>query len=151
MKNCGRSRESIKSSDEWKVIKRCVAKCLFSSEEKSREKDKQTHHYHPLALKVLGSQLGSISGEVSRWVECLGELKADKFNMFKDKVRPIFSVLGRGYGALEQEEQDIFLDLAVLMVTKSRSGRFRWGWLCMIHRKTEVEMNASISPPYSQP
>ena len=43
-------RESIKSSDEWGIIKRCVSKCYFT-------KGRGGCAYHPLALKVVGVQL----------------------------------------------------------------------------------------------
>jgi hypothetical protein len=144
----GISKDSIKG-DELNIVIGCVEECRFGTGGDATSSCKAKSTYHPLALKVLGSQFRSIGLEVCRWKESLGKLKVDKFNMLKDKKHPIFSVLRLGYDALRQQEQYIFLDLSLVCVSKGRglfSGfRFKWEWLCMVHKTSEADMKESVS------
>ena len=73
----GRSRESIKSSDEWGIVKRCVKKCYFVSASRDA--------HHPLALKVIGMYVKGI--KLDEWEE---RLEVDKFKWFKEDVHLVF-------------------------------------------------------------
>jgi hypothetical protein len=90
------------SEDDKQKIQHCVRQCKF------RKGVNMGEHFHPLALKVLGAQLGSLGGDPSIWVENLS--KDDKFNQFREKEHPIFSILRRGYDSLLEEDQLLFMD-----------------------------------------
>jgi hypothetical protein len=144
----GISKESIKDLKEFMIIIKCIRNCCFSSKNGNDQGS-----YLPLALKALGSQLGSIGHNILRWEQVLEKVE---FNMLRDKKHPIFSVLRVGYDALNEKDQHIFLDLALVWICKWRRWfgkvEFLWDWLCRIHKSsshTETDMKASVSPPYS--
>lgn len=103
---------------------------------------------------MLGTQLRSIGNDVFMLEKKLGALrkgKGEKFNMFKDRTHPIFSVLRLGYDALCPEEQHIFLDLALFISLFKGYGRSprHWylDWLArmgVLHGKTKDEVHDSV-------
>ena len=131
-------------------MKRCVEECSFSrGVEVGDGYFEEKNEYHPLALKVLGSELGSLGNEAWRWEKKLEKLKSDKFNLSLEKKHRVFSILRFGYDALCIQEQRIFMDLALIWIPEWRSEEFGlsldWRWLCIIHRRTEDEMRNSVS------
>jgi hypothetical protein len=81
-----------------------------------------------LALKVLGGQLGS---DPKEWVDKLNEL--DPYNPYNEKVHPIFSILGRSFEILKQEDQFMFMDVAIYF-PQLQFNVFEW--LSMVHGKS---------------
>lgn len=90
------------SKDDEQNIQYCIRQCQF------RKGANMKTHFHPLALKVLGAQLGSLGCDPSIWVENI--FKDDKFNQFQVKDHPIFSILRRGYDSLCEKDQLLFMD-----------------------------------------
>lgn len=147
----------INDNDE-KIIKICVRRCQFFTMDlvgglQCCEYD--SGQYFPLALKVFGSHLRSISAvDPSKWMESLKKLDSHKFNPSKERQHPIYHILRHGYDALCAEEKSIFLDLA-LFVPKFG----RWPiekpltrvqeWLSTIHRKSQADLEESVSEPHS--
>jgi hypothetical protein len=112
------------------LLKQCVKRCYFGKGDHSK-----SGHYHPLALKVLGGQLGS---DPKEWVDKLNEL--DPYNPYNEKVHPIFSILGRSFEILKQEDQFMFMDVAIyfpVTVLASLEGSLNvFEWLSMVHGKS---------------
>jgi hypothetical protein len=112
------------------LLKQCVKRCYFGKGDHSK-----SGHYHPLALKVLGGQLGS---DPKKWVDKLNEL--DPYNPYNEKVHPIFSILGRSFEILKQEDQFMFMDVAIYFPKRvwtsiiERCNVFEW--LSMVHGKS---------------
>lgn len=137
------------------ILKEYVAKCCFSKGGSldSKCNTKLEKQYVPLALKVLGSQLQRVisQGQESELsvAKHLEKLKVERLNLLREKNHPIFTILRLGFDTLCLEDQDIFLDLALLWTPEWRSWgsefKYMWDWMCMIHRKTEKEMKDSVS------
>jgi hypothetical protein len=154
----GISRSSIKNN-EWSIITECVKKCQFLDPKKHEFGTNGSCSYLPLALKALGSQLGSNGCNILEWEETLKKVgKPNKFNILREKEEnhPVFRVLRIGYDALCEKDQHIFLDLALVWICKWRCPRdklrLKWDWLCCIHKNslhTEADMKAIVSPSYS--
>ena len=142
------SKNRLPGPADMEIVKRCVEECSFPREVGDGYFEEKTE-YHPLALKVLGSGLGSLGNEVWRWEKRLEKLRSDKFNLSLEKKHRVFSILRLGYDALCTQEQRIFMDLALIWIPEWRSENFRssldWRWLCNIHRRTEHEMRNSVS------
>ncbi|KAG0569869.1 hypothetical protein KC19_6G122200 [Ceratodon purpureus] len=89
--------------DEGVVIQ-CVNRCHFGKGD-----GKGSKHYHPLTLKVLGSQLvGRHPGE---WKAQLEE--EDVFNQRQEQENPVFSILRRSFDTLKFEYRMLFIDVAL--------------------------------------
>jgi hypothetical protein len=115
------------------LSKPCVEQCYFGKGD-----DSINGHYHPLALKVLGGQLGS---DPKEWTNKLNKL--DPFNPYEEeeKVHPIFSILGRSFEILKQEDQFIFMDVAIFFPERPwlRQPKEGWNvfeWLSMVYGKS---------------
>jgi len=125
-------------NNDWEIIKQCVDKCRFEKAD--------AYHYLPLALKVWGSQLGSISSHPSKWVKSLKILNDHKFNPLRVLNHPVFSLLRQGYDMLRQEERHIFLDLALFFSPLGSHYMFSiWDWLSIIHKKSRDIIENSVS------
>lgn len=108
-----------------KDLKQCIQRCYFN-------KGDGRYHYHPLALKVLGGQLGNDS---SLWMDKVKSL--DPFNQYQEegKVHPIFSILGRSFETLKPNVKLLFMDVALYLPQKS-AHKFNMNifeWLSMVH------------------
>ncbi|KAG0557048.1 hypothetical protein KC19_11G098900 [Ceratodon purpureus] len=105
--HAGRVQDAPEVEVGEEIIKRCLKKCYFG---KGRE---GKHHYHPLALEVLGRQLGY---DPEPWKVQLVELDAgDAFNQLREREsqHPIFSILRRSFDMLGDEDQLLFMDAAL--------------------------------------
>jgi hypothetical protein len=123
--------------DMEKLIRQCVQQCRFC-------KGKGwSYHYHPLALKVLGGQLGNNPGQ---W---LGKLNGiDPFNQYQenDDMHPIFSILGSSFKSLNEENQFLFLDAAIfhpILEFWKPIDLFRW--LSIVHGKSIDVIKTRVS------
>ena len=97
-----------------------------------------TYHYHPLALEVLGRQLGHINSEP--WNVQLDEL--DAFNQSRERrdQHPVFSILRRSFDAMADEDQLLFMDVAIFCPRLYFYCNLRQGmggsifkWLSLVH------------------
>ena len=66
-------------------------------------------HYHPLTLKVLGSQL--VGKPPTEWQLQLEG--GDVFNQRREDKNPVFSVLETSFSSLMSEDQMLFMDVAL--------------------------------------
>ncbi|KAG0613627.1 hypothetical protein M758_6G117300 [Ceratodon purpureus] len=98
------------------VVMQCINRCYFGKGD-----GKGSKHYHPLTLKVLGSQLvGRHPGE---WKSQLEE--EDVFNQLQEQENPVFSILRRSFDTLKFEQRMLFMDVALIDI-ESFSGRDYW-------------------------
>lgn len=109
------------------LIQQCVDRCHFS------KGDGTNSHYHPLALRVLGGQLGS---DPCQWLEKLKEI--DVFNQYREKhdKHPIFSILRRSFDVLSDEDKLLFMDVALFAMSHLGAKYDIYKWLSMIHGKS---------------
>ncbi|KAG0608491.1 hypothetical protein M758_8G109700 [Ceratodon purpureus] len=116
------------------LITQCVQRCHFG------KGDGISHHYHPLALKVLGAQLGN---DPEEWLEKLNE--SDTFNQYREKedMHPVFSILRRSFDTLNNEDQALFMDVALFGPMPispwfdSREMRINiFQWFSMVHGRS---------------
>ncbi|KAG0588621.1 hypothetical protein KC19_2G256600 [Ceratodon purpureus] len=131
------------------IIKRCVEVCKFTKTDiGGSECGSSAHHYLPLALKVWGTQLGHVSKDPMSWVESLKTLNEHKFNHFRERVHPLFSLLRQGYDKLDVQEQRIFLDLAIFFPRRSPFGSTDYSiveWLSIIHGCSKGSIGRSLN------
>ena len=86
------------------VIRRCIERCYFG------KGDGKGGHYHPLALKVLGSQM--VGRDAGEWaLELEGE---DVFNQRREQEHSVFSILRRSFDELLDEDKALFMDVALI-------------------------------------
>jgi hypothetical protein len=94
-------------------------------------------------LKVLGGQLGNNPGQ---W---LGKLKGiDPFNQYQenDDMHPIFSVLGRSFKSLNEEDQFLFLDATIFNPNQKFWNPINlFFWLSMVHGKSIDVVKTGVS------
>ena len=95
-----------KEEVDKEVVMRCISRCrLFKGYINNS-------HYHPLALKVLGSQLAAQDPE--EWESQLNE--ADVFSPRQKRENPGFSILRRSFDRLMDEDRLLFMDVALFNV-----------------------------------
>jgi hypothetical protein len=119
-----------------KLLKKCVQLCHLC------KADGESKHYHPLALKVLGQQLGS---NTKLWEVQLG--KMDTIKHLANAEDAIFSIFKNSFESLKQKQKDVFMDLALIINTSSY---FEWvwtklEWLCMVHEESIEDMEEMVS------
>jgi hypothetical protein len=123
--------------DMRELIRQCIQQCHFGKGKGS------SYHYHPLALKVLGGQLGNNPGQ---W---LGKLNGiDPFNQYQenDDMHPIFSILGRSFKSLNEEDQFLFLDVAIFNPNRKLWNSINlFTWLSMVHGKSIDVITTRVS------
>lgn len=128
------------------IINQCVEQCRFLKMNIGLKA--HTHHYLPLALKVLGSQLGGKSPDPSEWKERLNKPKDRMFNQFNERQHPVFSVLRQGYDWLCPEQQHMFLDLALNIVPQSAwYNNSVWEWLSVMYKISQDDVKEKVSLP----
>ncbi|KAG0570086.1 hypothetical protein KC19_6G137500 [Ceratodon purpureus] len=86
------------------VVMQCIYRCHFGKGD-----GKGSHHYHPLTLKVLGSQL--VGRHPEDWKSQLEE--EDVFNQRQEQEHPVFSILRRSFDTLKFEYRMLFMDVAL--------------------------------------
>ena len=117
-----------------KLLRKCVQLChLCKANGKSR-------HYHPLALKVLGQQLGPNS---SLWEMQLN--KIDKINQLANAEDAIFSILKNNFESLKQKQKDVFMDLALIYNDSNYEAWTKLDWLCMVYEESIDDMKEMVS------
>lgn len=122
--------DTIEMDEE--LVRGCVERCYFSKGEgKGR-------HYIPLALKVLGEQLGSSGYDVERWKAQLR--KTDIFDLeFSGSEHPIFFISRTSFDSLFYKAQMVFMDVALFLPSlrfREADGLLEYkysNWLSMVH------------------
>jgi hypothetical protein len=89
------------------IIDSCLKRCYF------KKGDGKSYHYHPLALKVLGVQLGCSKYDRNKWATKLKEL--DLFNLHREEEHPIFSILRKSFDILSSMDRMLFMDVALFL------------------------------------
>ncbi|KAG0598142.1 hypothetical protein M758_12G049500 [Ceratodon purpureus] len=114
------------------LLNDCIERCHFL------KGDGRSRHYHPLALKVLGQQLGC---NTTKWAAQLCNI--DTFNQLKDRRHPVFSILRNSYDSLDRRLQMVFMDLALLVTDAyddPHTGWTRRDMLCKVHEAAVEDM-----------
>ena len=109
------------------IIDSCLKRCYF------KKGDRKSYHYHPLALKVLGIQLGCSKYDRKKWGIMLEEL--DLFNLYREEEHPIFSILRKSFDILSSMDRMLFMDVA-LYLPRQEIWDFKmtsFEWLSMVH------------------
>ena len=142
--NCAGLKMSEVGED---LVERCVRRCLFS---KGQSLD--DWHYHPLALKVLAIEVGDlIRCGMENQSAMLSRIRT--FNLSRRKEHPVFSILRSSFDCMLEEDQLLFLDLA-LRISPSLNIQFRFTrleWLGMVHGKDGDEMECMVSAVHGFP
>jgi hypothetical protein len=145
---CKSSNLELTSEVDGELIMRCVERCRFRKDDNSG-----SSHYHPLSLDVLGKQLGCI--DLREWRVQLDEIDKDIFNLSKESDHPIFSILRRSFDGVSEEDQLLFMDVALftpnriymrweyLLITCSMLNVFEW--LGMVHRRSAGDVIRGVS------
>ena len=116
------------------ILDRCLKRCYF------RKGAGKSYHYHPLALKVLGIQLGFYKYDQNKWASLLKEF--DTFNRRREDTHPIFSILRRSFDTLKPEDRMLFMDVALFLPEPVLS-KTKWTaleWLSMVHGTSVHDM-----------
>ncbi|KAG0603715.1 hypothetical protein M758_10G115900 [Ceratodon purpureus] len=91
-----------------RLVGRCVLRCHFGKGEGLG------CHYIPLALEVLGEQLGCNGYDAELW-----EMQLKNIDVFREKLtkdeHPIFSILRTSYDSLSEDVQMLFMDTALFL------------------------------------
>ena len=138
-----------------KIIKIYVQKCCFLKPKRPRPSSELEYHYHPLALKSLGSQLGAYTLDASIWEESFQNLVVANISTQRWHHH-VFSILREGYDELSKQDQLIFLDLALIFspavgfyqihwMDQNFAQPDVWKWLSIIYNKTQHEIKESVS------
>ena len=123
-----------------RLVQRCIKRCHFHKDSGST-----SYHYHPLALNVLGSQLGFI--DPKEWRAQLDNVDEDIFNASRDNGHPIFSILRKSFDTLVPEDQLLFMDVVLFLPREDTyyildQDGIHWDvykWLGKVHRIPSVD------------
>ncbi|KAG0559588.1 hypothetical protein KC19_10G116300 [Ceratodon purpureus] len=114
-----------------RLVGRCVQRCHFGKGEGLG------CHYIPLALEVLGEQLGCNGYDAELW-----EMQLKNIDVFREKLtkdeHPIFSILRTSYDSLSEDVQMLFMDTAVFLPSHPflPTDMYKWNlfdWLSTVH------------------
>ncbi|KAG0559634.1 hypothetical protein KC19_10G120200 [Ceratodon purpureus] len=113
------------------LISRCVERCHFGKGEGLGR------HYIPLALEVLGEQLGCNGYDAELWEEQLKNIDIFEEKLTKDE-HPIFSILRTSYDSLSEDVQMLFMDTALFLPSHPflPFDIYKWNlfdWLSTVH------------------
>ena len=100
------------------VLRQCVKRCYFS------KGDGISFHWHPLALTVLGIEMG---GDPSEWESKLKEV--DVFNQRREVEHGVFSILRWSFDMLREEDKLLFMDVALFDTSDFDYTYWRKAWL----------------------
>jgi len=127
--------------EEKHDIMTCISRCYFS------KGNGEGYHYHPLALKALGLQLGCHGENPSLWVKNLPRVR--NFNFFSGG-NPVFDILRSSFDLLPPRDQAMFMDVGCFCkLPHSLEISQLIEWLCAAHKQDEeqVALRVQISLP----
>lgn len=102
------------SSRGYDTLEKLVEQCPFQVE------DMSTSEYHPLALKVLGSQVGV---DIEGWQHIVRK------HCSTENIHPIFSILRSSYDLLRPQYQRMYLDLALYQLDRKHYCYAMWRYV----------------------
>lgn len=156
-----------RNEDDEQLLDCCVQQCCFRKDDGKSK----SYHYHPLALDVLGRQLGCINPKEWRaQLHKIDQIGQDIFNQSRENKHPIFSILRTSFDTLPPEDQMLFMDIGLFipdfvsgdsgslerkcaLLTKDRSfSSFADSvcrWLGMMHRTPGLkDVMSRVSPNF---
>lgn len=100
-------------------------------------------------LKVLGARLGSLGYNPDLWVDDLSKDRHERFNHFLERAHPIIHILRRGYDALLDDDQLLFMDVALFKpFQQSAFGKTEvyrtYKWLSVVHKSEVNSLKAQV-------
>jgi hypothetical protein len=97
----------LANPEHLEVVEKCVSYAWHSKGEDT--KLSPTYHFHPLALKVLGSYMKTLTPFPSKWIE-----KLNNPRILGSKVKDVNSVLRTSFNMLpDDDHRAMFLDVAI--------------------------------------
>jgi hypothetical protein len=137
-----------KNEFDQELLEKCVKRCYFSKGQSSSSYGK---HYHPLALKVLGCEVGDLARECGMIGEAALLKRINTFNLSRQKEHPVFSILRSSFDSLLEEDQLLFLHMALFLPNYPFGFGFSsfcsWmEWLSMVHgeKDNDIELRVSV-------
>jgi hypothetical protein len=122
---------------DQELLVKCVQRCYFCKGQSSSSSLFHGYHYHPLALRVLGSEVGDfIRPDMTKQGAMLTRI--DTFNLSRQKEHGVFSILRSSFDSLKEEDQLLFLLIALVLPNKSYEPIDLVSmaeWLGMVHGK----------------
>jgi hypothetical protein len=136
-----------KNEVDQELLEKCMERCYFSRGQSSSSNDM---HYHPLALRVLGCEVGDLAREcgMRRQVALLSRIKT--FNLSRQREHPVFSILRSSFDSLLEEDQLLFLQVALFLPDypiRKRIWRYcsPMEWLSMVHGEKDYDIELRVS------
>jgi hypothetical protein len=135
-----------KNEVDQELLEKCVKRCYFS---KGQSSSSDYMHYHPLALKVLGCEVGDLARQygITRQVVLLTRINT--FNLSRQKEHPVFSILRSSFDSLLEEDQLLFLHVALFLPNPFVNVVFTvclgMDWLSMVHGEKENDIALRVS------
>jgi hypothetical protein len=124
------------------LLKDCIERCHFL------KGDGKSRHYHPLALQVLGQQLGR---NIKQWPAQLRSI--DMFSHLNDTKHPIFSILRKSFDSLNHEQRMLFMDLALNIPSDSGAlgaGFNKLDWLSMVYELPVEDVENALGAGFNK-
>ena len=132
----------LANPEHLNVVRKCISYALYSK--RGDTEWSRAYHFHPLALKVLGLFMKTLTPFPSKWIEKLNNPK-----ILGSKVKDVNSVLRTSFDMLpEDDHRAMFLDVAIYAPTR----QYYWfkpptveevcEWLSMLYgQEIEVVMD----------
>ena len=132
-----------KNEIDQKLLEECMERCYFS---KGQSSSFDGMHYHSLALKVLGCEVG----DLARQSNMIGQVALIKmintFNLSWRKEHPVFSILRSSFDSLLEEDQLLFLDVVFCLPDNRMVFLCSWmEWLSMVHGENDNDIALRVS------
>ena len=135
------------------LLEKCIKRCYFFKGQSSASSSTSSsplssgYHYHPLALEVLGSEVGNfIRPDRTRQATMLSRI--DTFNLSRQKEHPVFSILRSSFDSLKELDQLLFLHIALFIPIRYES-MLAMEWLGMVHEKEANDIEWMVSFAYT--
>jgi hypothetical protein len=134
-----------KNEVDQELLEKCVERCYFFNGLSSTSSS-GGYHYHPLALRVLGSEVGDfIRLDMTRQAAMLTRIVT--FNLSRKKEHGVFSILRSSFDSLLEEDQLLFLLIALVLplLLISEFSVSAMEWLGMVHGKEANDIEWMVS------
>ena len=120
----------LRDEVDEQLIDRCVKQCYFKKVESN-----STYHYHPLALDVLGRQLGCMDPKQwGAYLDKIGDCISKQGMEGNDRI---FSILRTSFDTVMCDDQMLFMDIG-LFIPDTLNGEDVLEWLRIVHIASSV-------------